>query len=289
MSWRDGFRSEPMRWSSEFIYRAMLRTAIRRWRRGLRLWWWLDRRYAGTWRSFPARVGKVLLSVKLDDPVGRAVFYGDGPLRYEAKTSAALLQELGHGDVFLDGGACCGWFTALAANTVGPEGLIVAIEADPQRARVLEDDLRRSKAENVSVVGAALGSKSARAMLRSPPSHFHESQRTIGSAQGSDHNGVDVEVIALDSLDLTRLDVVKLDIEGAEIEALGGARTTLVKCRPRLLLIEAMEENLRRFGKSLTDLAAIVDQLGYVPDPIADGSNEAPMWACRPKEEPQRD
>jgi hypothetical protein len=133
------------------------------------------------------------------------------------------------------------------------------------------------------VVGAALGAAAGRAVLLLPERDSDEYQRTIatvGDVQTAD--GYDTEVITLDSLELPRLDVLKLDIEGAECDALLGARETLVRCRPRLLLVEVIEENLARFGRTGDDLASLLESFDYSHEQVG-GPYEAPMWTCRPR------
>jgi hypothetical protein len=61
---------------------------------------------------------------------------------------------------------------------------------------------------------------------------------------------------------LTRLDVIKLDIEGSEVDALYGARQTISRLRP-IILLEAEEERLASQGRTKHDLLRVLDELGY--------------------------
>jgi FkbM family methyltransferase len=224
----------------------------------------------------------VVLSVSLDNAVGRAIFYGSGRARYEPKISRLLAEELLPGDVFVDGGASFGWYTALATELVGESGAIYSIEANRMRARVLAHDIRRARVAGTCVVAAGLGAAPGRGQLRLPTAGSDEYQRTLAAVPGgSSTREYETEVITLDSLRLPRLDVLKLDIEGAEFDALLGARETLLQYEPKLLLIEAIDENLNRFGRTVEDLTALLASLGYAYEEVG-GPEEAPMWACRP-------
>ena len=60
---------------------------------------------------------------------------------------------------------------------------------------------------------------------------------------------VAIQKISIDALALPRVDLVKLDIQGMEIEALEGARQTIERGHPIILVesIKAGRERLRRF------------------------------------------
>jgi hypothetical protein len=49
-------------------------------------------------------------------------------------------------------------------------------------------------------------------------------------------------LMTLDSLDLARVDFIKIDIEGMEMEALMGAKETLEKCKP-VVLVEKIKSD----------------------------------------------
>jgi len=285
-SWRESFAAERIPWLAEYAYRSLLRVPIRRAGTAQRIGSRIDRALPTTTRVFPARVNGVVLSVRLDDRVARPIFYGRGPLRYELHTTKLLLEELKPSDVFLDGGTSWGWYTALAVNRVGLTGFVYGVEANRERARVLADDLRRAGVTNSHVVPCALGDAPGRSTLGRPFSEANESQYMVGtSADGRIGDDVEIDVITIDMLHLPRLDLVKLDVEGSEVAALLGATATLRRCRPRLLLIEAMDENLARRGSSLEHLAAVLDAADYTHEDIHIPAEEAaPMWACRPKE-----
>jgi hypothetical protein len=61
---------------------------------------------------------------------------------------------------------------------------------------------------------------------------------------------------------LQRLDFIKVDIEGSEIPFLRGARETLKRFRPAML-IEMNPDTLRAFGASAADLAGLLREMSY--------------------------
>ena len=63
-------------------------------------------------------------------------------------------------------------------------------------------------------------------------------------------------MITIDSLNLKRLDFMKIDVEGMEVEALKGAKETLARCLPQLVIEKIkVEEHL---------LIKLLNPLGYL-------------------------
>ena len=70
-----------------------------------------------------------------------------------------------------------------------------------------------------------------------------------------------VEAVTIDSLDLPGCDLIKLDLEGAEALALQGARLTIDKFHP-FLIIE-FNNLVRQYGNSEDHLEKRIKKLGY--------------------------
>lgn len=132
-----------------------------------------------------------------------------------------LLQP---GDVFLDVGANIGITSMIAAAA---HARIVAIEGSPSTADLLEENLR-TNAVTASVLRCAVGARSGVA-------HFDESDHS------EDHNAiVAVPLRTIDNIvaeiGLDRLDLIKIDAEGHELDVLAGARETLRRFRPKVVM-----------------------------------------------------
>jgi FkbM family methyltransferase len=79
-------------------------------------------------------------------------------------------------------------------------------------------------------------------------------------------NGVPTEAVRLDTamalLDWPRVSLVKVDVQGAEQRVLDGARETLARNRP-VLVLEIDDRALRAFGSSARSLEDFLTGLGY--------------------------
>jgi FkbM family methyltransferase len=184
-----------------------------------------------------------------------------------------ILRTLRPGDTFVDVGANIGLFALEAASRVGLSGAVLAFEpAQDTAQRFRQNRKANSFDEVVRVYEVALSDRSATAQLHAPiEASFDVGRRSLF---GDGPVVSTVETIAFDDFirrdpDAShgRIDVVKIDVEGAELHVLRGMRRSLSEFRPRLVLVETLDEHLSRAGASTTEMARLLWQLGYVALP----------------------
>lgn len=150
----------------------------------------------------------------------------------------ALAERLRPGMVFYDGGANMGLFTLMAARLVGETGRVFSFEPEPEVAARLRENSRHNLFSCVTVVEAALYSRTGKIGF-SRASKLDSPDRGTGRVLdgGTEASGVGVQAIALDDFvaDHPEPDVLKLDVEGAEVEVLQGARRLLQRRRPAVV------------------------------------------------------
>lgn len=110
----------------------------------------------------------------------------------------------------------------------------------------------------------ALGSEIGTAILRLPKSsHGYSNQGgslNPYAANEKETGEVIVEVCALDELNLPTIGFIKIDVEGFELDVLKGARKTIEKDKPNLLI--EIEE--RHTGINLKKMLIEVCEYGYI-------------------------
>jgi len=150
----------------------------------------------------------------------------------------ALVGCLRPGMVFYDAGANLGLFTLLAARLVGETGQVFSFEPEPEIAACLRENTWHNLFSCVTVVEAALYSRSGKIGFRRA-SKLESPDRGTGRVldRGTEASAIDVHAISLDDFvtDHPEPDVLKLDVEGAEVEVLQGARKLLQRRSPVLL------------------------------------------------------
>jgi FkbM family methyltransferase len=181
-----------------------------------------------------------------------------------------ILDALPEGGTFLDVGANAGHFVYLAAAKIGPSGCVHAIEAAPLTARRLRADIAANGLTGRVVLhelAVADTPGKMRLQYAAGPSPHGMRYLDPSAADG----GEVVRVTTIDELlpDL-RADVVKIDVEGADLRVLHGMSKVLAAYPPKLLIVEAMDSNLMRFGNSTAELVAFMKRQGYAAQEIAE-------------------
>jgi len=150
---------------------------------------------------------------------------------YEAEKQRSFVGHLRPGDVFWDIGANVGFFTLLAARTVGKAGRVYAFEPVPDNCEWLRRHVELNAFANVELHELALGAEPA--VMRF--------SRDVNASQGhlSPEGELEVKVSSIDTLverGLVPPHVIKMDIEGAELDALLGGSATIERYRPHLFV-----------------------------------------------------
>jgi FkbM family methyltransferase len=172
--------------------------------------------------------------------------------------------------IVLDVGAHAGQFAKLFARCA-PAGRVYAVEPSGYTRSILRIVVRLRRLANVTVVPAALGAETREVRLSTPIKA--SGARGFGLAHLGEPDArwsrVAVELVEETTLDelavrlaLSRLDFIKADIEGSEMRLLTGARRTIERFRPRLML-ELNDAHLARAGDTVADAFALTAALGY--------------------------
>ena len=178
------------------------------------------------------------------------------------------------GGTFLDIGAHIGSvFSAVHAAT--PSARIIAIEADPDKARSL-----RARFPYCALYECAVGEAEGEAVFyRSAGKSGYNS---LMPQDSHEQNKVKVQLRPLDALlPEAQPDVIKMDIEGAELGALKGGAGLIAQARP-VIMFESMGEGENALGYSPDGLWDWLDALDYgicTPDRLAHDAPPLPREA----------
>jgi FkbM family methyltransferase len=104
---------------------------------------------------------------------------------------------------------------------------VITFEPDAENIACLR---RNVTLENVAIVHAALGARDGTCAVKVVEGDNCGAHKTVA--------GNDVEVWTIDGMNLDACDLIWLDIEGAEAEAINGARATIEKFSPIIVLEE---------------------------------------------------
>jgi FkbM family methyltransferase len=187
------------------------------------------------------RVGPVTVRlISEGDRIVLSFKNGRGP--FEPDTLAKWAELCANGGTVIDGGCYTGLFT-ISARLMGCRA--IAFEPFPvNRARARENARLNGVGDEVNQ--EALSDRVGDAVLGHSAVPFTSGASLLRRTGGQ----LPVRTITVDSLKLTGVAAIKLDIERGEPLALAGARETLARCRPPML-IEVLGE---AEGKAVLDV-----------------------------------
>ena len=157
---------------------------------------------------------------------------------YETERTDLYEELLRPGQVVFDVGAHMGYYTLIASRAVGPEGKVFSFEPLPFNLRQLRRHVKHNRCANVQIMAGGVGAESGEGRFVS----------TGGSATGhlAAHGDTPVQLFALDEVVASGQapppGLIKIDVEGNELEVLKGARATIGKARPAILLSAHSDE-----------------------------------------------
>jgi FkbM family methyltransferase len=210
-----------------------------------------------------------ILSGSTDDLIQRYVYYFGV---WEPNLTAWLMRTLRSGAAFIDVGANIGYYSLLASRYVGPDGLVVAVEASPIIFQRLLSNIARNggHCHNVTAVNCAIGESCGQVVVH------HAASDNIGATSISSLSDAPpqtatvvpvaplADVIPYDIID--RIQVVKIDVEGSELQVIRGMTHLLNNRRFTAdIVVEVSPTALSRHGATFTDFRRLLSSAGYMP------------------------
>jgi FkbM family methyltransferase len=161
------------------------------------------------------------------------------------------------GTKVIDVGAHIGTHTLTMAYCVGDKGHVYAFEPQPKIFRELFQNIRLNLLKNISCIWAAAGAKQGTIEASPFVSDNEGATPLMGGA------GIHVDLIPIDSLKLNKVSLIKIDVEGMENLVLEGAKETILRNKP-VILVEIMGGYLPE-----TAPASIVERIDHTKRQVA--------------------
>lgn len=140
------------------------------------------------------------------------------------------LDRLRPGMTVVDGGAHHGMMSVIFSKAVGPSGKVIAYEALPSNAEIVQKNADLNSLENIAVRPVGLGLKRSRVSFTENHGNAVVGESTSLFKRLFDKREA-IRVVALDA-DLpkgTKVDFLKIDIEGSEADAIEGMKKTIAQ------------------------------------------------------------
>jgi FkbM family methyltransferase len=187
---------------------------------------------------------------------------------FESSEQAFLWSFLREGDTFLDIGAHCGLFSALASQIINEKGRILACEPNPE---ILPFLLTNTQRDRVDIHAIALSDASGEATLSQGGSSETALSSIAYEVSTSKNSTVKTQTLDefLSKSVVGHVALAKVDVEGSELKLFQGARETLQNKAILAFIVEFTEENMRKSGYSALQLAGQLIEYGYRPYKLA--------------------
>lgn len=163
----------------------------------------------------------------------RSFIYGT----WEPKVIHAVTETVKAGMTVIDIGAHIGYYSLFFTRCVGPHGRVFAFEPLPGNFTLLQKNVQLNNLLNVQTLNQAVFSRTQEIDITAPDDQPNPGSGSLTSETGD--KNYHVKAISMDDFckdhDL-RPDVLKIDVEGSEYDVLVGAKETIGRCRPSLLI-----------------------------------------------------
>ncbi len=206
---------------------------------------------------------------------------------YLEKEMLALADVVQPGDVCFDVGAAGGTYAWLLARRVGPGGRVYAFEPRPRSHRAVAMAQRVLRQSTVSVHQVGLSDSQELKTILVPLWRGVPFTTRAFLASGSDREADAVPAgftslrpmtVPMTTMDrfvaehsIDRVDFIKADVEGAELAMLEGARGSIERWHPSVLL-EIEDRHLGRYGRTSSEVVEFMTERGYRMFAFADGA-----------------
>ncbi len=199
----------------------------------------------------------IVTDAQADDPITKTLAKGVIPDEHRPLLDLIKSVVPPHGRI-LDLGGHIGTFS-LAAAALGFR--VLAVEASPQNAALLQASIDRNKFTNLTLIHAAVSDRPGRLEFCPIGPYGHV------ATPGTHFAKVSVPALAVDDLlaelGWDTLDFIKMDIEGSEVAGLKGMTRTLSRPDAPPLFVESNGHTLAFFDKSPDDLKRTLERFGY--------------------------
>ncbi len=180
-------------------------------------------------------------------------------------------EHFGDGVRVLDIGANIGVFTVEWSKHMAGWGMVVAFEAQERIFHALCGNIAINNCFNARTIFAAVTGQPGTMSVPMPnyfqPGSFgslelRQKEQTEDIGQPIDYSEahtMNVPTVSIDALNFPRLDLLKIDVEGMEMEVLEGARRSIDRCHPIMVI-----ETIKTDRQALNDFLVSCDYRYFV-------------------------
>ncbi len=184
-----------------------------------------------------AQQGKFFIDTSNNDAIKSNLKHARG---WEVHLLDHIKKYCKPGSIAMDLGAHIGTHTVPMSKYVGNSGTVYAFEPNKKIYRELCYNLASNNLTNVIPVRSAVGNSHEIITIETPDPNNEGG--SVARTTSDLKNGNAAYVLNLDRLNLNNVSFMKIDVEGYEANVINGARETIMRNRP-VILIEIWDDN----------------------------------------------
>lgn len=198
-----------------------------------------------------------------NEDVGRQIALFGG---YEEDETRFFKRHIKTTDICIDVGGNVGFFSILFAS-LATSGEVHAFEPIRLNAALMRANAALNAISNITVNECAVGARQGQVTFTVSKDSAYSSIKDTGRQPMS--AVIEVPITTIDAYinlsSLARVDILKVDVEGAEEMVINGATNLLSdpKRRPRVILMELFDGNLKAFDSSVETIMTKMKAIGY--------------------------
>jgi FkbM family methyltransferase len=152
-----------------------------------------------------------------------------------AKQKQHLRYAYKPGDTVVELGAFLGYYAMHAAEQVGPEGKVIAVEALPSLHKVLDQNLQTNFPDRAVAVCQGVGARKGNAIFFTGGNQKNGMRKEVIEQCCEQTNEINVEIDTIDNIlaaqNLNTVDLLIVQLNGVELETLAGIERSWDKIR----------------------------------------------------------
>ena len=207
------------------------------------------------------RVGSLFLFLNPNDPVvSGALFFNV----YEKSESKFIKSICFKGMKALDIGANIGYYSTLISQVAGENGLILALEPDPESYKYLDKTINSFKIRNVLPLPIA-----ASDIKQKLPLFISKDNRGDNRLYQNDQlrEEIEVDCLTIDELleinNLKTVDFIKIDVQGYEPKVFKGMKKVIKNSEKLILLTEFWPKGIFQAGENPKDFLRMLRKMEF--------------------------
>lgn len=184
------------------------------------------------------------------------------PQVYDWREREFLMGQLRRGDVFLDVGANIGFYSLCMSRLVGPEGKVLAIEADPDTFLRLSENVTINDARNIQTLPKGVADERQTLRLHRNTTGNRGGNSFLPESPRSESVMVPCFPLheILEDAQIRRVAAAKFDIEGMEYKVLTAFfQSAPVTLHPKAIVLEDQPAWHSRMGGDPVELLSRFD------------------------------